>query len=199
MHPQEQQLEGRGEEPPIRLGMGEGGEQRPGIRPRPSQEGRRDGKRGGLLWGVVVTRDNSVTKARTRHPRGERARVGGGHGRTEERERGGRIGHDCTGGFHGAQRRGGRHHRGDEDVAGCGATARTPRDSQLRRRTRAHACDAAPPARARLAAWAAAKCARASASASASDFASFASSAARSSPKRVDTASSALRLACSRA
>ena len=40
------------------------------------------------MWGVVVTRDNSVTKAHTRHPRGERARVGGGHGRTEERERG---------------------------------------------------------------------------------------------------------------
>ena len=139
MHPQEQQLEGRGEEPPIRLGMGKGGV--PGIWPRPSQKDD-DGKRGGLLWGLS---SHGTTRSRKAHPatRAGKGAVGGGHGRTErERERG-RIGHHCTGGGGDSWRtaQGGRHHRGDE-------TSRGRRHREHPRltgatRTRAHACDAA--------------------------------------------------------
>ena len=194
MHPEEQQLEGwGGRNLQSDSAWGKGGA-KAGNSATPVA-GRTTGRE---ERGVVVTRDNSVTKAHTRHPRGERARVGGGHGRTEERERGADWSR-----LHGGDSM--AHSAGVEDITevmrrrGVRRHRATPRDSQVRRRTRAHACDAAPPARARLAAWAAAKCARASASASASAFASFASSAARSSPKRVETASSALRLACSRA
>ena len=158
VHPEEQQLEGwGGSQLQSSLGMGEGEEQRPGIRGRPPQEGRRDGKR----WA-----SRRVTHRTTRGhametdsaPRAGKGRVGGGHddGRCL-RERG-RIGQIARGpGDFGAQRRGGRHHRRDEDVWGCGATAPTfPLD---------FGCDAArvltrarrPPARARLAAWAAMK------------------------------------------
>ena len=199
MHPEEQQLEGwggRNLQSDSAWGKGGSKGREFGHVRRRKDDG--TGREGFFVGGCRHTGQLGHEGA---HPPPARGKGAGRRGtRTDggEREGGGLV-TIARGGFHGAQRRGGRHHRGDEDVAGCGATAPTPRESQVRRRTRAHACDAAPPARARLAAWAAAKCARASASASASDFASFASSAARSSPKRVETASSALRLACCRA
>ena len=135
MHPEEQQLEGWGEEPPIRLGMGEGGEQRPGIRPRPSQEGRRDGKRGGLLWGVVVTRDNSVTKAHTPPPaRGKGAGRRGTQTDGGERERGADWSRLHGGDFM-------AHSAGVEDITEVMKTSRGA--APPRQHPEIHRCDAA--------------------------------------------------------
>ena len=200
MHPEEQQLEGwGGRNLQSDSAWGKGGA-KAGNSATPVA-GRTTGReeRGVVVGGCRHTGQLGHESAHQPPARGKGAGRRGTRTDGGEREGGGLV-TIARGGFHGAQRRGGRHHRGDEDVTGCGATAPHPEIHRCApRRTRAHACDAAPPARARLAAWAAAKCARASASASASDFASFASSAARSSPKRVETASSALRLACSRA
>ena len=130
MHPEEQQLEGRGgRNLQSDSAWGRGGAKAGNS--ATSVAGRTTGRE---ERGVVVTRDNSVTKAHTPPPaRGKGAGRRGTQTDGGEREGGGLV-TIARGGFHGAQRRGGRHHRGDETSRGAAPPRSHPE---------IHRCDAA--------------------------------------------------------